>query len=150
MTEFFYCESERTTTQMDMALDPDMLLKGQPDYYGPKLQAIADLRKLDDGTLHKGNGFRRVASFINIPLFNNAIRVLDPDFLKDKKKFYDFLDRNLEYCTYDRRNRGAMTATDRAKLPLSVLGIDYPGGPATVEDFEVVEVTPEAPAEATA
>lgn len=150
MTEFFYCESDRTTTQMDMVLDPDMLIKAQPDYYGPRFQAIADLRKLDDGTLHKGSEFRRVASFVNIPLLNNGMRILDPDFMKDKKKFYAFLDRNLEYCTYDRRNRGAMTAGDRAKLPLSVLGIDYPGGPATVEDFEVVEATPEPAVEATA
>ena len=127
---------------MDMVLDPDMLIKAQPDYYGPRFQAIADLRKLDDGTLHKGSEFRRVASFVNIPLLNNGMRILDPDFMKDKKKFYEFLDRHLEYCTYDRRNRGMMTAGDRAKLPLSVLGLDYPGGPETAEGWDPVDVEP--------
>lgn len=136
MSEFFYERDQKT--EMDVVMNPDALLAQAPEYYEPKFQAIADLRKLDDGTLHKGSEFRRVASFVNVPLFQGAMKLFDPDFMKDKRRFYEFLDRNLEYCTYDRRNRGAMTAADRAKLPLSLLGIDYPGGPAAVEDFEPV------------
>ena len=141
MTEFFYAGNSGKT-ELDDSLNPDMLMAANPAYYGPKFQAIADLRKLDDGTLHKGNEFRRVASFVNIPLFRGAVNLFNPDFMKDKKKFYEFLDRHLEYCTYDRRNRGMMTAGDRAKLPLSVLGLDYPGGPETAEGWDPVDVEP--------
>lgn len=48
----------------------------------------------------------RVASFQG-PLLDLA-RVLDPNFLLDKKKFYKFLDDNPQYCAYDRR-RGRRT-----------------------------------------
>lgn len=91
-------------TEMDEVLDSEALMKFYPDVYGPRFEAIKELRDADDGSLHRGNGFRRVASFVNIPLFKAANTVLDPEFLKDKKKFYAFLRRNREYCTYDIRS----------------------------------------------
>ena len=98
---FFISKPE---TEMAEALSVDPLIALYPEIYGPRLDAIAELRKQDDGSLHRGNGFRRVASFVNIPLFNAATTVLDPEFMKDRKKFYAFLRRNREYCTYDIRS----------------------------------------------
>lgn len=95
----------KNTTEMDEALDSKALVKIAPEVYRDRFDAIADLRKLDDGSLHQGNGFRRVASFVNIPLFKAANTVLDPEFLRDKKKFYSFLRRNREYATYDITNQ---------------------------------------------
>ena len=126
---------KNTEDVMDTAMDPDMLMKVAPEYYGPRFDAIADLRKADDGSGHKGQEFRRVASFVNVPMSQVVNRLFDPDFMKDKRKFYAFLDRNLQYCTYDRRAGGALTAKQKAKIPLSALGIDYP---AAMEDFEPV------------
>ena len=40
-----------------------------------------------------------------------AARILEPDFLKDKRKFYGWLDRNPRYCKYDRRR--TKTISDR-------------------------------------
>jgi len=97
---FFIGKNE---TAADIMMDPKLLMASNPEYYGPRFEGIADLRKLDDGTLHRGNEFRRVASFVNIPLFAAMNTLLDPDWMKDKRKFYGFLDRNPEYCTYDRR-----------------------------------------------
>ena len=87
----------------EVMMDPKLLMASNPEYYGPRFEGIAELRKLDDGTLHKGNEFRRVERFVNMPLFAAANTLLDPDWMKDKRKFYAFLDRNPEYCTYDRR-----------------------------------------------
>ena len=87
----------------DMFMNPDLLMAVAPEYYGPRFQEIKDLRDLDDGTLHKGNAFRRVASFVNVPIFSAVSTLLDPEFMKNKKKFYAFVDRNKRYCTYDRR-----------------------------------------------
>lgn len=94
----------RYATEMDEALDADALMRVAPEYYGPRFQAIADLRAMDDGSLHRGNEFRRVASFVNVPLFKAATTVLDPEFLKDKRRFYAWLRRNRRYCTYDIRS----------------------------------------------
>lgn len=107
----------KNETEMDEALNPAALVKIAPEVYRDRFDAIADLRKLDDGTLHQGNGFRRVASFVNIPLFKAANTVLDPEFMKDKRKFYSFLRRNREYATYDitshtKRPRYTMTVVD--------------------------------------
>lgn len=111
---FFISKPE---TGMDEALDTDPLMALYPEIYGPRLDAIAELRKQDDGSLHRGNGFRRVASFVNIPLFNAATTLLEPDFMKDKKKFYAFLRRNKKFCTYDIRShtvapQGTVTYVD--------------------------------------
>jgi len=147
VSTFFIGKNE---TEMDVALDPDMLMKVHPDYYGPRFQAIADLRKLDDGTLHKGNEFRRVASFVNVPLFNKARQLFDPEFMKDRKRFYAFLDRNRQYCTYDRRWPGGEQPTVRTPEPVNLaeLGVDYPGGPKTAEGWDAVEVDVPLAAEA--
>jgi len=125
---------DKNSTAFDDVMSPDTLMKSDAAYYGPRFDAIKDLRAQDDGTLHKGQGFRRVASFVNVPMMM-AMKVTDPDFLKDKRKFYAFIDRHPEYCTYQRRNGGRPTAKDDLKLPLKALGIDYPGN---VEDFEPV------------
>lgn len=103
MNTFFVAKNE---TVVDRLMDSDMLMKIAPDYYRPRFEAIAELRQQDDGSLHKGNGFRRVASFVNIPL-SNAAGLLDPQWMKDKRRFYAWLDRgeNKRYCTYDRRGK---------------------------------------------
>jgi hypothetical protein len=97
----FFSESNNELTRM---ADPDTLRKLQPGYYEDRFQQIADLRAMDDGSLHKGNEFRRVASLVNLPLME-AMKMLEPGFLKDKKTFYHWLDsgNNRQYCTYQRR-----------------------------------------------
>ena len=102
---FFIAKNESPANE---ALDSNMLMKLRPEYYGPRFEAISDLRKIDDGTLHRGSGFRRVASLVNVPLANAVATVLDPEWMKNKNKFYRWLDSgdNWRYCTYDRR-RGA-------------------------------------------
>ena len=103
---FEYFAAMGSTLLMDNLTDSDTIMKAAPDYYGPRFQAIADLRAIDDGTLHKGNEFRRVASLVNVPLMT-AMRLVEPNFFKERKLFYDWLDRgqNRRYCTYDRRRR---------------------------------------------
>jgi hypothetical protein len=81
-------------------MDPNLLMAVAPDYYGPRFDAIKELRDADDGSLHSGSEFRRVASFVNVPLANAITTVLDPEWMKDKKKFYSWLRRNQAYCTY--------------------------------------------------
>ena len=90
----------KNTTEADVVMDPKALVHLKPEVYRERFDAIADLRKIDDGSLHQGNGFRRIASFVNIPLWS-GMTLLDPEFMKDKKKFYAFLRRNREYATYD-------------------------------------------------
>jgi hypothetical protein len=87
-------------------MNPDVLMRAAPEYYGPRFDAIAELRSQDDGSLHKGNEFRRVASLVNVPLLN-AVQVCEPGFFKDRKTFYDWLDKeeNKRYCTYQRPGR---------------------------------------------
>lgn len=95
---------------LESVMDADTLMRGAPEVYGPRLQAIKELRDIDDGTLHKGNAFRRVASFVNIPIFKAVSTILDPDFMRDKRKFYAWLDRNKQYCTYQRPSKAARAA----------------------------------------
>ena len=99
---FYVAKNERP---VEKAMSADFLMSADPEYYGPKFEAIAEMRALDDGTLHKGNEFRRVASFVNVPLFRAATTILDPEFMRDKKKFYEWLDRNRQYCTYQRPSK---------------------------------------------
>lgn len=111
----------RNDTEMDLVLDPKALMALYPEVYGPRFEAISELRKQDDGSLHRGNGFRRVASFVNIPLFKAASTLLDPEFMQDKKKFYAFLRRNREYATYDIRShttapKGMSTVIDGVEV----------------------------------
>lgn len=98
-TNFFVAKNE---TVADLVMSPEMLMKVAPDYYAPRFDAIAELRANDDGSLYRGAGFRHVASLVNVPLLA-ATRMIDPDFLKDKRRFYGFLDRHPEYCAYQRR-----------------------------------------------
>ena len=133
----FYVEKNRQPAESMM--DPAELMAKAPDYYGPRFDAIAQMREADDGTGHKGAGFRRVASFVNVPLFM-ANKITNPDFLRDKKQFYAFIDRYPEYVSYQRLNKGRGTATDDLKLPLSALGLEYPGAPETIEGWDAVDV----------
>lgn len=84
----------------DRILDPKPLMALYPEVYGPRFEAIKELRGMDDGSLHRGNEFRRIASFVNIPL-TKGMNLLDPEFMRDKRRFYAFLRRNREYATYD-------------------------------------------------
>lgn len=69
--------------------------------FAERYEAIADLRSIDDGSLHRGSELRRVAS-LQGPLAD-LMHVLDPGWVKDKRKFYAWLDRHPQHCTYDRR-----------------------------------------------
>ena len=99
---FFIQKSEDSA--LSHLTDSDTYMKLAPDYYAPRFDAIAEMRALDDGSLHKGNEFRRVASLTNVPMLA-ALKILEPDFLSNRKKFYKWLDsgNNWRYCTYDRR-----------------------------------------------
>jgi hypothetical protein len=72
--------------------------------YAERFDAIKDLRSfyrdLEGG---RTPGFKSVAS-ICAPL-EAVIRLTDPGFLKDKRRFYSWLDHNQAYCTYDRRKQ---------------------------------------------
>ena len=135
---FYVAKNE---TELDAVMSADVLMKSAPDYYAPRFEAIKELRSQDDGTLHKGSEFRRVASFVNVPLFM-AAKLADPELLKDKKKFYAFVDRNREYVAYDRRSKHSRAEMDRNKLPLGLLGLDVPGTLQVTE--HVIEPTPDS------
>lgn len=100
---FFISKNE---TIVDKLMDSDTLMKIAPDYYGPRFDAIKELRDMDEGMMQKGAGFKRVASLVNVPLQQTA-NLFDPTWMKSKQKFYAWLDRgeNRRYCTYDRRGR---------------------------------------------
>ena len=51
----------------DMLMSPKTLMRANPEYYAPRFEAVKELRDLDDGSLHKGGEFRRVASLVNVP-----------------------------------------------------------------------------------
>jgi hypothetical protein len=106
MSEFFIGKSSAA----DMLMDADNLMRQDADYYGPKFDAIKELRALDDGTLHRGNEFRRVASLVNVPMAQ-VVNLLDPEWMKDKKKFYAWLARHPEFKTYDKRGGSRPSVT---------------------------------------
>jgi hypothetical protein len=93
--------------EMNLVTNADTLVKSAPRLE-ERFDAIAELRTIDDGTLYKGNEFRRVASIV-APLIE-VQHILEPDFLRNKRKFYTWLDDNPEYCTYDRRAARARTS----------------------------------------
>lgn len=99
---FYVAKSEPSPAEALLASDAFERL--HPEIYEPRLEAVKELRQADDGTLHRKSGFRRVASFTNIPVFSLATTLMDPDFMKDKKKFYAFLRKNRKFCTYDIRS----------------------------------------------
>lgn len=94
----FFVRPSQTT--LDKVSDPAGLVDRNPDL-ADRFEAIKELRSLDDGSLHRGNEFRRVASMMG-PI-EDLMRVTYPEFMADKKKFYAWLDAHPEYCTYDRR-----------------------------------------------
>lgn len=76
--------------------------------FADRYDAIADLREFDrNGTLAnvhdsaKGNGFFRVAS-LQGPIESLA-QLLDPDWMRNKARFYGWLSRHPQHCTFDRR-----------------------------------------------
>ena len=108
---------------MDKVSDPDGLVARNPDV-ADRFDAIKELRSIDDGTLHRGSEFRRVANLMG-PV-EDLLRAIEPEFLSDKKKFYAWLDANPAYCTYDRRR-----SRDPNMLPN---GIIVPGKGASHDD----------------
>ena len=88
---------------IDLVTDPGQLVARNP-LYAERFDAIKELRDQDDGSTHRGQEFRRVASLVNVPMLE-VVKLLEPNFLKDKKNFYQWLDRgdNRAYCTYQRR-----------------------------------------------
>src|SRR5678809_1000550 len=97
MGGFFIRPSE---SLMDKVVDPAGLVARNPEV-ADRFDAIKELRGMDDGSLHRGNDFRRVASLMG-PV-EDLLRAIEPEFLSDKKKFYRGLDAHPENCTYDRR-----------------------------------------------
>jgi len=106
-TTFFIGKNE---TMFEEAMSADNLMKAAPDYYRPRFEAVKELREIDDGNLHRGNDFRRVASLVNVPMVAVA-RLLDPAWMGDKKKFYSWLKRNPQYKTYDSRGGSRPSST---------------------------------------
>lgn len=90
---------DKNDSVMDAVSDARNMVRSDP-LQAERFNGVADIRRLDDGSLHRGNEFRRVAS-IQAPLFA-VLKLLEPEFMH-KPKFYAWLDRNPEYCTYDRR-----------------------------------------------
>ena len=90
------------------ASDPELLMRVAPEYYGPRMDALAEERKNDDGNM-KGAGFRKVASFTNVPLFE-AMRVRE-GLLRGKKEFYRFLEKYPQYRCYERKGGSRPTHT---------------------------------------
>ena len=97
-----------TQGQLVESSNPDLLRKLSPDYFGKYMDALAEERSADDGSM-KGCEFRRVASFTNVPLFE-ALRIQE-GLLKGKKEFYSLLKKYPQYKAYDRRGKDHPTET---------------------------------------
>lgn len=105
---------EPNETVMDLVTDRMVANPGFADRY----DAIKELRDISQQSLipsvkeaAEANGFFRVAS-LQGPL-EHLGRVLDPDFLKEKKRFYKWLAKHPQHVTYDRRKeRPAVTFQD--------------------------------------
>lgn len=82
--------------------DPDNVRRSDPDA-DAKFKHVADTRQfyadLQGGKMPE---FRSVAMFHNVPL-EAAVRLLEPDILKNKRKFFGWLDQNPAYRTYIKR-----------------------------------------------
>jgi hypothetical protein len=112
LTDFMLDASERVDgatmgNRLD-SIDPEVLMKSNPEYYGPRFEAMAEERKRDDGSM-KGMEFRKVASFTNVPLFE-ALRIRD-GLLRGKKEFYAMLKKYPQCKAYDRRGKDHPTET---------------------------------------
>lgn len=112
LTDFMLEASERvegtTMGERIEAIDPEVLMKTNPEYYGPRMAALAEERSQDDGSM-KGCEFRKVASFTNVPLFE-ALRIRD-GLLRGKKEFYALLKKYPQCRSYDRRGKDHPTET---------------------------------------
>jgi hypothetical protein len=91
---------------IDMITDVDMIMRSNPGYSG-MFRRLHEERKADDGRFT--GEWKKVAELM-VP-HEMAVRMIEPDFLKSKKTFFAWLDRNPRYCTYDRRR--AKTISDR-------------------------------------
>lgn len=83
----------------------DSFLERHPEFR-PRFDAVADLRKvtpIEQSVGRKSSEFMHVASICGPIEF--AMKAMDPELLRDKRKFYAWLDANKEYCTYDRRKQ---------------------------------------------
>ena len=89
-----------SNSELNILTNAAALVEGEPRL-ADRFDAIAELRSMDDGSLYKGQPFKRVASII--APFIDIAHILEPEFMKNKRKFYAWLDDNKEYCTYDRR-----------------------------------------------
>ena len=88
-------------TPNESALDLATERMAKDPVYQDRYNAIAELRNLDKGQLHRGNEFRRVASLQGS--LADFAQVLDPEWLQNKRQFYSWLDSHPQHCTYDRR-----------------------------------------------
>jgi hypothetical protein len=104
-------------TELDRITDAKNLMRAAPKVFGPRFDAIADLRRLDDGSLHRGNEFRRVASLVSVPL-GTAMEIVAPNFFKNKRDFYAWLANHEEYRTYDKRGADHPIETFVGGLPV--------------------------------
>jgi hypothetical protein len=111
LSDFMNVANERMETatkgQLIDAIDPDVLMKANPEYR-ESMQEMSEQRKLDDGSM-KGCEFRKVASFTNVPLFE-ALRIQE-GLLRGKKEFYQLLKKYPQYRAYDRRGKDHPTET---------------------------------------
>jgi hypothetical protein len=103
MNDFMETATEKvgkaTMGQLLDAINPEVLMKADPEY-SESFAEMAEQRKLDDGNM-KGAGFRKVASFTNVPLIE-ALRIQE-GLLKGKKEFYKLLEKYPQYRSYDKR-----------------------------------------------
>lgn len=82
---------------LDMITNADMVVKAGP-HYAQMFDRLKEERAIDTGFTGE---WKKVAE-LQVP-HETAARILEPDFLKNKRKFYAWLSRNPQYCAYDRR-----------------------------------------------
>jgi len=119
----FYVESPTSKDQvLDAIMNADNVVERYP-HMRDRFDAVAELRDLDrylnpGGGLDRAN--RKFPDFFKVASVSGPyLKVLEcfkPEILKDKRAFFAWLDRNRQYCTYDRPTRrftktGADTAT---------------------------------------
>jgi len=108
---------EKNETDLDILTDASRLVHANSAYYTPRFDAIKELREIDDGNLHRGGAFRRVASLVNVPMVMVG-KLMDPEWMTDKRRFYRWLGRHPEYKTYDLRGGSRLSETYVDGVPL--------------------------------
>lgn len=94
---------------LNLMTNADDFVSRHPEY-GERFDAIQERRELYEAiqdTTGRSPAFKSVASLC-LPV-ERVLWVTNPDFLRDKTKFYAWLDANPQYCTYDRRKAQAPT-----------------------------------------